>query len=141
MRNGSVVSWLSVSLGLLLGGCCSGPDNLGVASEQSGLSSTIERIDRRAADVELVYTLTWTGQAPMWDLKGLEPVLVSFQDSAGHDLPSPTEPIFIMIDKAFLELDAKRSTSTLTTAVPESACTLSLALGRSGLVTPRVRIP
>jgi hypothetical protein len=132
---------LCALLSLYSAGCCSGPDNIGVKSELNGLSSSIQRIDRVGDQVEVVYGLEWSSATPSWDLKAIEPVVATFRDRDGGALTPAAPPAFISLEEEFLRLDEKQTSTTLRVPVPAGASTLSLALGASGLETPRVVVP
>ncbi len=125
----------------LMAGCCSGPDNLGLQKEQDGLSASIERIDPKGGEADLLYGLEWTSPAPAWALDGIVAVVPRFWDDDGNPIPTPLDPPHIILDDAFLKLDTKKLTTKVTVAVPPDTCRLSLALGGSGLETPRVLVP
>jgi hypothetical protein len=110
-------------------------------SEQDGLETTLSFIDwAPKGEVLLRYSLRYREDYNRWVVRGTETVSIRYWDASGSQV-GPVRTQMVLIGQEFAHKQEKETSTLVLVAVPRSAVSLAFELGRSGLTTPRLKLP
>ena len=107
--------------------------------ENDGLAASVGKTRRTNDRLELVYVLASTGRMK-WAFRRIERLHCDFWMDDGESFAG-REGVFLVMDEAFVRGDKDYFETTLTISVPHGARFITIAFGKSDLITGKIRIP
>lgn len=105
--------------------------------EHNGLRATVASFAWLDRDIALIsYQFEWTQPDPRWLINQNESVILKFWDANGQQLePVEGQRAFFRPDRLFIDRSVNEGSAPLGVRIPPGTEKLSVAFGRSGLLT------